>query len=240
MAIKIDGQDLLKKFIGWQEIVRIYKNGGEIRPNTVPPVQPTYHVVGDFTQWSLPSWWSISGAGSILYSNDWIALDTSWWTDSVIIKNQSSMPSLANASRIKIDYDFYRADLVWELRGRWGWWIYNSQWNGQLFISGIGGEDWPDEGDSQVTQFWRTIDDMNYTVLDNPVIWKYTLSVDFDLVTQKVTQTLTYPDPSISSTLTFFTNNNIPLVLRNSGDEFRITLFEWITMSDMNMYVWNS
>ena len=38
MAIKIDGQDLLKKFIGWQEIVRIYKNGGEIRPNTVPPV----------------------------------------------------------------------------------------------------------------------------------------------------------------------------------------------------------
>ena len=239
MAIKIDWQDLQKRYIGWDEVVKVMLNGGEIRPNTVPPVQPTYHIVWDFTQWSLPSGWNISGAGSITYSNNWIALDTSWWTDSVIIKNQNSMPSLVNASRIKIDYDFYRTE-VWESRGKWGWWIYNSQWNGQLFISGIGGEGWPDEWEWIVNQFWKTIDDRNYTVLDNPVIWKYTLSVDFDLVTQKVMQTLTYPDPSISSTLTFFTNQNIPLVLRNYGDEFRITLFEWVTISSMNMYVWNS
>lgn len=238
MSIKYGSHDLVKRIIDWHNVEKVIYNGNQIWPSSPQP-QPTYHIVWDFTQWSLPSWWS-STYGGVSYSNNWISLDTTGWTDYVTIKNQNSMPSLVNASRIKIDYDFYRTD-VWESRGKWGWWIYTSQWsqwNNQLFISGIGGEDWPDEGDSGVFQFWKTIDEENGTVLNNPVIWKYTLSVDFDLITQKVTQTLTYPDPSISSTLTFFTYNNIPLVLRNYGDEFRITLFEWITMSDMNMYIW--
>lgn len=60
MAIKIDGQDLLKKFIGWQEIVRIYKNGGEIRPNTVPPtpIQPVDEVEYNYSD-SSHSWWTV-------------------------------------------------------------------------------------------------------------------------------------------------------------------------------------
>ena len=37
MAIKIDWQDLQKRYIGWQEAVKVMLNGGEIRPNTVPP-----------------------------------------------------------------------------------------------------------------------------------------------------------------------------------------------------------
>ena len=37
MAIKIDWQDLLKRFIGWQEVLKIFKNGWEVWPNTVPP-----------------------------------------------------------------------------------------------------------------------------------------------------------------------------------------------------------
>ena len=233
MGITYGSHNLVKRIIDGHNVEKVIYNGNQIWPSSP---QPTYHVMSDFTQWGLPSWW-YSSYGSVSHSNDWISLNTSWWTDYVTINNLLDMPSLVNASRVKIDYDFYRTD-VWESRGKWGWWIYNSQWNDQLFISGIGGEDWPDEGDSQVTQFWKTIDDENVTVLNNPVIWKYTLSIDFDLVTQKVTQILTYPDPSVSSTLTFFTNANIPLVLRNYGDEFRITLYEWITISDMNMYIW--
>lgn len=42
MAIKINWQDLLKRFINWEEIVRVYKNGGQIRPETVPPVFSNY------------------------------------------------------------------------------------------------------------------------------------------------------------------------------------------------------
>ena len=44
MAIKINGQDLKKRYINWQEIVRIYKNGGEIRPNTVPPTPALWYL----------------------------------------------------------------------------------------------------------------------------------------------------------------------------------------------------
>ena len=108
MAIKIDGQDLLKKFIGWQEIVRIYKNGGEIRPNTVPPVQPTYHVISDFTQWSLPSDYTIT-SWSAVYTSNGISVDISGWSSVlyIVTDNSSGFPSLENATKIRIEIKFY-------------------------------------------------------------------------------------------------------------------------------------
>ena len=235
MAIKIDWQDLQKRYLGWQEVVKVMLNGGEIRPNTVPPVQPTYHIVWDFTQWSLPSWWNISGAGSITYSNNWIALDTSWWTDSVIIKNQNSMPSLVNASRIKIDYDFYR---TWASTQalypylRLQWWIYENLYDRRSLQSSVFFES-PD----YAAQEWHTVDTGSHGGLSFE-LWKYTLSIDVDLMNWIVTQTITSPNQT-TATISRDDVHIFPnmVSIRNS-DEFRITLYEWITMSDMNMYIW--
>ncbi len=53
MAIKINWQDLKKRFINWQEIVRVYKAGYQVRPDTVPPT-PIY------TPWAYKKNWLIS------------------------------------------------------------------------------------------------------------------------------------------------------------------------------------
>ena len=233
MAIKIDGQDLLKKFIGWQEIVRIYKNGGEIRPNTVPPVQPTYHIVWDFTQWSLPSWW-YSDYGGVSYSNNWISLDTTRWTDYVTIKNQNSMPSLAHASRVKIDYDFYRTWYPTQTSypyPYWQGWIYENLYDRRSLRSEV-------LFDLEVAaQWWRTVDTADGWGFSME-LWKYTLSIDVDLINWVVTQTITSPNQT-TATISRDDVHIFPnmVSIRNS-DEFRITLYEWITMSDMNMYIW--
>ena len=42
MAIKINWNDLQKRFVGTTEIVRVYKAGYQVRPDTVPPVFDDY------------------------------------------------------------------------------------------------------------------------------------------------------------------------------------------------------
>ena len=164
MAIKIDGQDLLKKFIGWQEIVRIYKNGGEIRPNTVPPVQPTYHIISDFTQWSLPSDYTIT-SWSAIYTSNGISVDTSGWSSSLSIRtdNNSGFPSLKNATKIKIEIKFY-----WDVVNNYAMNIILNSYD------------------------WVTIskDDARF---DSSTPWVYSFSHELDLQTYTTKLTMTTP-----------------------------------------------
>lgn len=163
MAIKIDGQDLLKKFIGWQEIVRIYKNGGEIRPNTVPPVQPTYHVISDFTQWSLPSDYSIV-SWSAVYTSNGISVDTSGWSSELSINTNTSsgFPSLKNATKIRIEIKFY-----WDVA------------NSSAMVVILGSE-------------WVTISKSDAR-FDSSTPWVYSFSHELDLQTYTTKLTMTTP-----------------------------------------------
>ena len=164
MAIKIDGQDLLKKFIGWQEIVRIYKNGGEIRPNTVPPVQPTYHIISDFTQWSLPSDYTIT-SWSAVYTSNGISVDTSGWSSMLSINTNTSsgFPSLKNATKIKIEIKFY--------------WDVINNYAIQIILN---------------SNDWVTIskDDARF---DSSTPWVYSFSRELDLQTYTTKLTMTTP-----------------------------------------------
>ena len=147
MAIKIDGQDLLKKFIGWQEIVRIYKNGGEIRPNTVPPTppQPAYHIVGDFTQWVIPSWWLVNWDYTL--DSAWISM----WTNNVGIF-PLNFPSLKRASNIEVSiYCNIDVPSYWYTGGALSqaivdWWLLvswvNTYYQNDEWFSDIAGGRW--------------------------------------------------------------------------------------------------
>lgn len=164
MAIKIDGQDLLKKFIGWQEIVRIYKNGGEIRPNTVPPVQPTYHIISDFTQWSLPSDYTIV-SWSAIYTRYGIGVDTSGWSSELYINTNTSsgFPSLKNATKIRIELKFY-------------WDVVNSSAMSIILNSND----------------WVTISKSDAR-FDSSTPWVYSFSRELDLQTYTTKLTMTTP-----------------------------------------------
>lgn len=92
MAIKINWQDLKKRFINWQEIVRVYKAGAQVRPDTVPPVFDDY-LCFEGNVWEtdyvyLLEDWDVYGEGVFEYSYDkstrteyepWEQLDVSDW-----------------------------------------------------------------------------------------------------------------------------------------------------------------
>ena len=82
MAIKIDWQDLQKRYLGWDEVVKVMLNGGEIRPNTVPPPQPNYHIMWDFAtswaSWQLPSGWTMTAwSWTAIIDINWVTSDSS-------------------------------------------------------------------------------------------------------------------------------------------------------------------
>lgn len=125
MAIKIDGQDLLKKFIGWQEIVRIYKNGGEIRPNTVPPVLKPWLCFTANTAGStlrLHKYWSPTVV-SLEISTDWETWTTYlFWTlitlsniwDKIYWRNTSETTTWFSTG-----WDHYEFFMNWSISASW-------------------------------------------------------------------------------------------------------------------------
>lgn len=64
MAIKINWNDLQKRFVGTTEIVRVYKAGVQVRPDTVPPVFDDY----------------LCFEGNV-WETDWIWLEEEWDAD---------------------------------------------------------------------------------------------------------------------------------------------------------------
>lgn len=107
MAIKIDWQDLQKRYVGWQEVVKVMLDGGEIRPNEVPPIpQPVYHVMSDFassgSSGSLPRWWSIQSGLNYIIDSEGVSVSS----NGVVTIEKSNLPSLKNASKIKIEHSF--------------------------------------------------------------------------------------------------------------------------------------
>lgn len=98
MAIKINWQDLQKRYIGWQEVVKVMLNGGEIRPNTVPPT-PSFTINADLTQWAIPSWWSSDWWTPIFWPN--------WFTSPNYARIKTSVPSFLDSNKIRTEMNFY-------------------------------------------------------------------------------------------------------------------------------------
>lgn len=140
MAIKIDGQDLLKKFIGWQEIVRIYKNGGEIRPNTVPPVFDDYLCFtaeeSNSTIRLISEFWTLT-INTLETSTDWNTWNPYILWDTIILANIGDKLYRRNTSTTNTTFsteqDYYRFFMTWSIA--WSWDVtslINRNWTNTL------------------------------------------------------------------------------------------------------------
>lgn len=127
MAIKINGQDLKKRYINWQEIVRIYKNGGEIRPNTVPPTPALWYL--SFSP-ATSAWCTValekSGNPDDVYLE--ISYDWSTWNDYTI----GSTISLSSGERVYMRNK--STEVTWFSWATWRYsfninWDTNSSWD---------------------------------------------------------------------------------------------------------------
>lgn len=112
MAIKINGKDLAKRIINWQEVEKVMLNWAEIRPNEVPPVSNDYLcftanqsnstlklTYGSSSGYhSMPHYFEISGDG-VYWEDynpnrlwDWVTITLNNVWDKVYIRNKSETP----------------------------------------------------------------------------------------------------------------------------------------------------
>ena len=126
MAIKIDWQDLQKRYLGWQEVVKVMLNGGEIRPNTVPPVPKPWLCFTANTSGStisLGTYWSPE-AVTLETSTDWSnwSIYTIW--DTITLSNVGDTVYWRNTSetdtRFSISgWSFYHFNMSWSISAGW-------------------------------------------------------------------------------------------------------------------------
>lgn len=113
MAIKINGKNLAKRIINWQEVVKVMLNWAEIRPNEVPSnsilcftanqsnstVKLTYCSVGDPSSYTtMPHYFEMSDDG-VQWEDynpnrlwEWVTITLSNVWDKVYIRNKSTTP----------------------------------------------------------------------------------------------------------------------------------------------------
>lgn len=134
MAIKINGQDLQKRYINNQEIVRVYKSWVQVRPETVPPVFDDYLRISKVDQWwsdssfridgwSLSGWWyavSLEVSTDKEHWTDYTLRDhcTIPWTWKIYIRNKSETPTRFNTWR----WDYWTLYLWSASYGYYMWW----------------------------------------------------------------------------------------------------------------------
>ena len=73
MAIKINNQDLQARYINWNSIAKVMLNGGQIRPETVPPQpDPDEYII---------YWYNVNTVGTTKYivvPTGWVGHDGNW------------------------------------------------------------------------------------------------------------------------------------------------------------------
>lgn len=227
MAIKIDWQDLQKRYLGWDEVVKVMLNGGEIRPNTVPPTppQPDYHIMWDFAtswaSWQLPSGWSASTSWWATYTLDsnWINWISPQWVFVTWYMDINSLPDLSRASRVIVEVWFTSNGSVMEASFYpWRMWTSIITWTNKYLTTILAG-----------SQIHEPIS------ISNPYTW--ILKTTYGLCDENITQDLWNIHYSYD-----LDNESIDRLRNNNS--FQIYTELWnamtLTISNVDVYIWNA
>lgn len=235
MAIKINWKDLAKRIVDGKEVERVILDWAEIWPNPTPHIN--YHVINDFTGttgtypsgWTGGTWVWISPSG--MYSITWQNATATY-----------TMPSLMNAKKITIISKFH-----WEpwydinryaIRGgfpsyeyEWAqydpsyWMDHRSSWalRAQIATSGV----WNDL--SQTPTTWDY--ELEYTMYLTPL-------VEHENLLRLVVKL------KDSNGTTFFNDwwpyeEGIKEATRHAT-YFYVTLWQWVTVSSIDFYIYNN
>lgn len=248
MAIKINSKNLTKRVIDGKEVEKVILNWAEIRPNEVPHIN--YHVINDFSSWgSLPWWWSTS-SWDVTISSDWVS-STTWQTAKI---SYTMMPSLANAKKIEIIYQFHRVpwedinklaiqSWLWPIT-RWGvrrdglWWsLYYEHIDTDEPVSLCSGII---TSDGRPSWAWWNI----YSNPDWAVEWDYKLEITYYL--EDADKTGSMP---ASLTLNWVEKTGCPhwTIRKQSlaaeirlANQLPIELWQWTTLKQVDMFIYNN
>ena len=125
MNIVINWKDLQKRIINWQEVTKVIRNGVQIRPESVPPVQEDYFCLtselnNSYLSLNKASWLVTSVHLEISYDKstwtdytfwDTINLGTVW--DKVYFRNKSTTPNHFSQSSYQNFYFQWSWKFAW-------------------------------------------------------------------------------------------------------------------------------
>lgn len=217
MAIKFNGQDLVKRLINWQEVSKIMKGSTQIRPTYIPPTpQPTYHIMWDFaTAWasgSLPSgwsgsgWWYTTSGGGVTSNSD----------NQAVYLEPDSMPDLSRASRIVVET----------------WFTMTSRAGFANLISGGGSILTSFNGNSEVV----TINTSSYSesaglTMPYTGLLTTTYSLCDEVMAQQIDD-LTYEYD--------LSDGDIARLRSGTDFQFQMSGYTPVTLSSLDFYIWNT
>lgn len=195
MAIKINGKDLAKRIINWQEVEKVMLNGSQIWPSETP--SPYIYIDADFTNYSLPQWWS--GSNTFSFTDKWLYY-SAWWAWNGYVTygglDLTTATKLVSIGRYYLTPVQDREETpFWRWRPNVFWWQMLNSPAGRLYY--------------RIP--WRSIWPVLY-LTHTLIEWFYTAYIENDLVNWAVTYTLTYPSwdqETLSDTLTSSEINSI-------------------------------
>ncbi len=224
MAIKINGKDLVKRIINWQEVSKVILNGSQIRPTYQQYVN--YHVVSNFAWWG---WWGWGwwATPSWRTNNGWVFGEygvSNWGSGQVVNQKYNGLPSLKNAVKVEIIYQIYW-DLS-EITTPFDATLLRNQ-NREYYTKLVSGWD-------QI--FWCSSD--LSASLSGATAWAYNIRTVLDLEHNEATQVIEWPNGFRSDVGTYTLNGTEIANIRNCN-EYVIYLNNWVSLSQVDFYVYN-
>ena len=226
MAIKINGKDLVKRIINWQEVSKVILNGSQIRPTYQQYVN--YHVVSNFVWWGgwggwgggwAPSWrtnnWGVFGGHGV----------SNWGSGQVVNQKYNGLPSLKNAVKVEIIYQIYW-DLS-EITTPFDATLLRNQ-NREYYTKVV----------SQREQIFGCSSDITAS-LEGASAGTYTISTTLDLEHNEATQIIEWPN-GFRSDVGSYTLNGTEIANIRNCNEFVIYLNNGISLSQVDFYIYNA
>lgn len=226
MAIKYGWQNLQRRLYNWQNVSRVIINWSQVRPTSQQYVN--YHIVSDWTNaWG--GWWAgIAWVPSGWSNNGWVITSgwvSNWWTGSSVSQQYQWLPSLKNAYKIEIVYQFewdqstiptpFDATLL-RLNNREYQTQLVSGWDQILWLS----------NDSTASLSWLTAG-------------TYTITTTLELNDLEATQVMNGPNSFESSVSAYTISTTERSNIRNC-DKFIVYLNNGVTLSRVDFYIYNN
>ena len=243
MAIKINGKDLAKRIINWQEVQKVMLNGYQIRPST----SPSYlYIPWDFTNSSLPSDWRIySGSSVAEFTTNWLTKNDAsvysivgLWTRG----NWISVPyvfTLTDAIKIKSIQEWYLepSEIANDRSTVTVWWWRATNiivpWNELrtfLYYSKQSHER------TMFVQANETIDHATmYRIWSLSGDWVYTLTTETDLNTWELSFTVSWPNWFSQSMTDTLSSADIAAI--KTCTNAIATINYWATLAHHDLYI---
>lgn len=226
MAIKINGKDLVKRIINWQEVSKVILNGSQIRPTYQQYVN--YHVVSNFTWWW--GWWGWGwwATPSWRTNNGWVFGEygvSNWGSGQVVNQKYNGLPSLKNAVKVEIIYQVYW-DLS-EITTPFDATLLRNQ-NREYYTKVV----------SQREQIFGCSSDITAS-LEWASAGTYTISTTLDLEHNEATQIIEWPN-GFRSDVGSYTLNGTEIANIRNCNEFVIYLNNGISLSQVDFYIYNA